>query len=120
MMSWREIWEEHAEQERAKQDITPVSELLKQVEQGDYGNYYGIWKAIAKRAKLKQAGWILFAVLERDIDYLHRYHCAEALVRLLGRKAPFTAVELSADIPERAANIARLRELLEQRLGSRQ
>jgi len=114
---WRETWEHHADQERAKLDAVPVSELIARVKLGRFGDYYNIWYSIADRARLDEVGWALFSVLESRADYLHRYHCAAALLRLLG-ETRLQAVDVSAEWG-RAKNLGQIERVLEQRLGPR-
>lgn len=114
---WRESWEQHADQERGALGETPVSELVERVWAGQFGGYYSIWYALADRAKLNEVGWVLFSVLESEAGYLDRYHCAAALLRLLGEKR-WQAVDLSAEWG-RAKNLKPVEKILEQRIGAR-
>ena len=113
---WRELWDEHADAERQSQDRRPVSKLLEAVRRCKFGDYYTLWLAIAAKATLAEAGWTLLAVLESDVDYLHRYHCAAALLQLIG-DLKFEPVELSAARFPLAENLAQVRRVLETRLG---
>lgn len=94
----------------------PVSILLLRVEAGDLGTHYQIWPAIARRATLEQAGGILYRFVRSDADYLNRYHCAEALLTLLGFD-DLEAADLTVEHrhPERA--LERVRAELQSRLG---
>jgi hypothetical protein len=114
---WRETWEQHAEQERGALAEAPVSELLARIRAGQFGGYYSIWYALADRAQLNEVGWVLFSVLESEAAYLDRYHCAAALLRLLGEKR-LQAVDLSAEWG-RAKNLRPVEKVLEQRIGPR-
>lgn len=115
--NWRETWEQHADQERDVLDEVSVSELVERVQAGQFGDYYRIWYALADHAKLNDVGWVLFSVLESEADYLDRYHCAAALLRLMGEKR-LQAVELSAEWG-RAKNLGPVGKALEQRIGPR-
>jgi len=115
---WRETWEQHADQERGVLGETPVSELVERVRAGQFGGYYRIWYVLAERAKLGEVGWVLFSVLESQADYLDRYHCAAALLSLLGEKR-LQAVDLSAEWG-RAKNLPTVEQMLRQRIGARQ
>ncbi|CCG99661.1 hypothetical protein FAES_1651 [Fibrella aestuarina BUZ 2] len=85
-MSWQDQYEQAAQRERTGFDELPVDTLLRYVEAGQYGDYYGLWHSVAQRATLQQAGWVLFRVLQREeLAFLVRCTCAEALLRLLGR-----------------------------------
>jgi len=116
---WRDEWDRHATAENDGMDHLPIAWLVERVRRGEYGDYHTIWHALARRASLHEAGWALFAVLERPIDYLHRYHAASALLELLGNTS-LPVVALSSGPPEKIA--PRLREvaaLLEAKIGPR-
>ena len=79
---FQEHWEQEAGKERARYDSRAVSELLADVRAGRFGNYYQIWHSIGARASLAEAGSLLADILESDVDYQHRYHCAAALIAI--------------------------------------
>ncbi len=108
-------WEEHAEDERRRYDRRPVRELLDAIRRADYGEYYVIWYSIAERATAAEAGWVLFEVLKRPIDYLYRYHCATALLQLLPLQE-FEPVDLTSR-PATPENLARVEQELRTRFG---
>lgn len=114
---WREEYDQHADVERAQLDKVPIHDLYARVQARDLGDCYQIWGTIAARANLTEVGWMLFDVLESDLDYLHRYHCADALLHLLGEKQ-LTAVDLSAEWG-RTKNLPTVAALLDQRIGPR-
>jgi hypothetical protein len=62
-----------------------------------------------------QAGWILMDVLESNVDYLIRYHCAEALIRLMPL-SDVEPVQLSADWPTRSDRLACVQAELRRRV----
>ena len=117
-MSWQDHWEEGAAHERAQFETASVAQLLEQVTLGDYGRYHQVWDVIARRAHLATAGWVLFEVLGRDIDYLHRMPCAEALLRLMDSDR-FQPVDLGGTHDCTQDNLRVLRRHLEERLGPR-
>jgi hypothetical protein len=84
-MDWQEQYETAADREQQAYETQPIAQLLEQIKQRQYGSYNMIWSVLAERATLSEAGWPLFDVLHRDIDYLIRCNCAEALLQLLGR-----------------------------------
>lgn len=92
--------------------------LLNDIRAGRYGSYYAIWDVIGRRASAIEAGWLLFEVLNRPIDYLHRYHCAEALLKVL-RCEVFEPVHLSAESLGMRENLAALESILRERIGPR-
>lgn len=114
---WRDTWEQHAEGERRELAVEPVSQLLERLRAGYYGGYYSIWDTVAERSTLEEAGWLLFSVLESGAEYLDRYRCAEALLRLL-KSRKWKAVELSAEWG-RGQSLPQIEELLTQRVGPR-
>lgn len=70
MENWQDLWEKYAAEEKRLMEDRPVKELLSDVAEGRFGNYFTIWCAIADRASLREAGWILYGVLESGADYL--------------------------------------------------
>lgn len=115
--NWQEAWEAHARRELDDLRARPVPELLRLVRAGRFGGYFVLWDAIAERATLAEAGWPLFAVLVSNADYLDRYHCASALIKLLGTR-DWGPVQLTAgEEEERQAHLIQLRTELEHRVG---
>jgi hypothetical protein len=115
--NWQEAWEAEARGELDALRARPTSELLELVRAGRFGGYFVLWDAIAERSTLDEAGWPLFTVLASDADYLDRYHCADALLKLLGGET-WEPVQLTAgDEQVRQANLAQLRAELERRIG---
>ena len=117
-LTWQDHWEAAAGEERQAYDSRPLQELLDALQNGYFGGYFNLPYSIAARASLAEAGWPLYDVLRRDVDYLHRYHCAAALLKLLG-ETPWEAVHLSATIHDLNKNLADLQRLLEERIGPR-
>ena len=115
-MDWRERYEIEAAAEQAAFDQKPVDELLDRVADRLYGQYFSLWRSIAHRADLEQAGWPLFKVLQTERDYLHRYHCATALLKLMGLDRA-DAVKYSADSANRHINLLDLEMDLSDRKG---
>ena len=113
---WREEWEDHAEVDRLRLDNISVERLLNAIRSGQYGDYYNIWYSIAERASLNMAGWVLFDALNKEIDYLHRYHCAAALLSLL-KVSHIQPVQLSGENHSPKENIKAVRSLLEKAIG---
>lgn len=111
---WKDIWEQQAQAERETMDRPPLADLLDDARRGRWGNYYNRWDAIADRATLQQAGWILMDVLESAEDYLIRDHCAAAPIKLMSR-TDVEPVELSADWPSRPERLAHVKADLQQR-----
>lgn len=115
---WKEQYEDAADEEEARYRRRPVAELLADVKSGRVGEYATIWRVIGERGELAGVGWELVDFLRSPAPYLARYHCAAALLRLLGSRE-FEAVQLSALSPELERNLARVHALLVQAIGVR-
>ena len=115
---WRETWEQYAIKEREEFDNIPLETLLENIKSGNYGDYYNIWYSIAGRSDLKTVGWIFFDILNLDIDYLLRYHCAAALLTFF-KKKEYEPVQLSSEKHNFKENLKAIEKLLEQNIGAR-
>lgn len=116
MTDWRTQYEESAEKETAGLARRSDHELLDIVRTRKTGDYFAVWRILGARAPTPEICWQLYDVLLSDRDYLDRYHCADALLKLL-RCATFEAVQLSADWPVVAENLKRFRGIVEQAVG---
>lgn len=112
-MNWQEMWEEYALLERKRYEAMDTDSLLSDVSAGLWGSYYTIWYVTADRVPASEAAPVLLKVLRTDSDYLFRYHAASALLQVTGIHK-FTAVDLSGDQPEMAANINEIETLLRE------
>jgi hypothetical protein len=112
--NWQDVWNAHAASEKGSLDQTPVADLIEQVRQGWYGNYYHIWYSIAGRAPLADFLPAFLAVLHSDVDYLYRYHCAQALLESIPETG-LQPVDLSGDHSGRPERLARFEGLLRER-----
>jgi hypothetical protein len=93
---FHERYEADGDAELRAYSAMPLASLLDRVRNRDFGSNYQLWPAIAAKAKLDEAGWVLFDVLRSDAEYLVRYHCANALIEIAGRELRgLTAVMLS-------------------------
>src|SRR5436309_2631494 len=77
-------WAEEASGEQDAFMAMSLQSLLDRVKARDFGKYYSLWPAISSKASLGEAGWVLFDVLRSQVDYLVRYHCADALIKIAG------------------------------------
>jgi len=117
---FQQQYEDDAGREFAALSALPVAKLLDRVRAGKFGDFYHqLWPAIASKATLAEAGWVLFDVLESKADYLHRYHCAAALIKLAGTPlAAMTPVMLSVEkAPTTKENLETVRNVLTQLIG---
>ena len=118
METWQDRWDEAADDERKRMEARTAAELLADVSECRFGNYYVIWYVIASKSTVDEAGWTLFRTLTGDEDYLHRYHCAAALLLLMG-ETTWKPVDLSADHPGRESALAALGLRLAGMIGER-
>lgn len=118
MTHWKDQYEAAADAELSAHMKRPMSELIAEVRRGQASDYHQLWQAVAARGTPAQVGWVLFDVLLTERPYLERYHCADALLRVL-KCTELEAVDLSAVRPTRAQNLERLRQLVEQAAGPR-
>jgi hypothetical protein len=118
MSDWRKQYEDAAEKDARRFAHWSDRELLDAIRRRATGEYYVVWYEVAKRKATPEACWLLYDVLLSDRPYLDKYHCAAALLALL-QCTEFEEVELSADWPVVPANLARLRGIMEGRLGPR-
>jgi len=117
-MSYAEFqahWEQAASAQYDGYLALPAPALIAHAQARRYGQHYQLWRAIATRATLTEAGYVLLGVLRRDDPYLVRYHAAAALLVLLGPQAS-DPVDLAAERPSRAANLDAVERILRDRL----
>lgn len=110
-------YELESEKERAEYDREPIEALLGRVRARRLGGQYQLWYAIAARASLAQAGWLLFDFVSGAHEYLDRYHAAAALLTLLGR-ADLEAADLTVAHRSPDEHLADVRAELERRAGA--
>jgi hypothetical protein len=96
--NYQQQWENAAAAEFERLSSLPLAALISQVRASDFGNYYQLWRAISSKATLQEAGWVLFDVLDSNVDYLCRYHSAAALINIsAGVLSDWKPEQLSAD-----------------------
>lgn len=96
-MDWRDRYEYEARLEDESLDRLPEAQLLERIRQRRLGNYFGIWRVIARKGTLQNAALVLWDFLQQspgEANMLHRYHCAGALFKILGRDDPASQDEL--------------------------
>lgn len=117
MSDWREDYERAAEAESARLARASDRVLLEAIRARQTGEYYTIWRVIGERRPKPEICWTLYETLTSDRDYLDRYHCAQALLRLLGLRT-FEAAELSALSPNLPGNLAAPHQIIEAQVGA--
>lgn len=111
MTDWRQQYEDAADADARRFARFSDAQLLEAIRTRATGDYYVAWYELAKRKPTADACWLLYEVLRSDRPYLDRYHGAAALLALL-RCKEFEPVELSAEWPVVADNLARLRTIV--------
>ncbi|MBK7972973.1 MAG: hypothetical protein IPK07_06725 [Deltaproteobacteria bacterium] len=111
-------YEIESEKERAGYDREPIGALLGRIRARRLGGQYQLWYAIAARASLAEAGWLLFDFVSGDAEYLDRYHAANALLALLGW-TDLEAADLTVAHRSPEKHLAAARGELERRIGAR-
>jgi len=115
---WKEQWEDDADTELEKLSALPIAELRRRVQAGELGGFYMIWNAIAAKEDLAAIGWQLLDFLSSPADYLHRYHCARALLALL-RCTKYEPVDLTVAHKNPAKALGELEQMLTLAVGPR-
>jgi hypothetical protein len=93
---FQERWKIEAGKEYDLYVTLQASALASRVRRGEFGEYFTIWRAVAARCRLAEVRDAMMKILTSDVDYLIRYHCAEALISLSGAYSDgFRAVQLS-------------------------
>ena len=93
---FQESWEIEAGKESDSYMALSTADLIRQIHHGEYGQYFTIWRAVAAKCDLSAVVDKMLEILKSDLDYLIRYHCAEALISLSGGYTNgFRAVQLS-------------------------
>ena len=110
---FQERWDEEATRESTTFDKMSVRQLLELVRLKQWGDYHTLWGAIGDRATLAEAGPILLDMLHSDAEYLIRYHCAAALIKIAGNKLrDWTPVQLSPGSHPYRQNLERVLAIL--------
>jgi hypothetical protein len=111
---FQERFEREGEAEYERYLALPAEALVEAVRAGRFGEYYSLWRAIAAKASVAEAGWPLYDVVAGDAPYLVRYHAAGALLSLLQSRG-FVAADLAVESPRRRGWIDAVRAELEAR-----
>lgn len=115
---FQERYEQESDAEYRRYLAMPTDALLEAVRAGRFGRQYQLWRAIAAKVTLAEAGWPLYDVVAGSAPYLDRYHAAGALLSLL-QSERFVAADLAVASPRREHWIAAVEQDLRRRLGPR-
>jgi hypothetical protein len=117
-MDWRERWEDDSQAEYDQFCELALETLLARVATMKLGSHCQIWEAIAAKEDLRTAGWPLFGFVSSGAPYLHRYHCAAALLTLL-KLSKYQAAQLTVEHLNPARALADVAKILASRVGPR-
>jgi hypothetical protein len=114
-------YENESDREFESLSKLPVHALLDRVRASQFGGQHQIWRAIRDKASLEESAGTLLAVLESNAEYLSRYHCADALLKIAGKPLKgWEAVHLSGGPGWKSAeNVKTIRAWIEATLGRR-
>ena len=119
-MTYAEFQERYERMAGAEYDAymaRSAAELVVDASAGRFGEYYQLWRAIASKATLGEAGRVLLDVVRGPADYLVRYHAADALLALL-QTTVFEAVDLTGGRDGGAERLDVVERLLRERLAA--
>lgn len=118
-MHWRDRWEYEAKREAEEYAKQSEQQLLRQIQNGQLGNYYQIWHEIGKKGTLQNAAIVLLEFLQQypgDNNMHHRYHCAGALLKIINKRSIVPTDDLRKAIQwDHQGEEERQRRLLELR-----
>lgn len=85
--NWKDAWEYHAAESHRQQVEMGEDALIEQLIRGLTDGYFSSWSAIGDVGTVDKSAVPMFRfLLERNMDYLNRYHCADALAKILGMR----------------------------------
>ena len=93
---FQEHFAEQAEAEVRRYALMSVAEIITEIQEGRLGECYQIWHVLGERAAPQEANELLLAFLSSPAEYLHRYHCAAALIQI-NKLTDWKPEQLSAD-----------------------
>lgn len=95
---FQDRWEQEAERELREFGRLSSAELVHRLSDGQFGNHFTFWRVVADKCELADVYKPMLGLLRSKADYLIRYHCADALIRL-ARVQGFEPIHLSANGP---------------------
>jgi hypothetical protein len=111
---YQRYFEEAAAAEHARFDAMTVAEVIAEINADRLGSCYSIWYSLGARATPLEANDLLLNYLASDAEYLHRYHCAAALIQI--NRLRWEPHQLSAfETQDVEKNLATVREALKRK-----
>ena len=96
-MHWRDRYEYEARREGESLQSRSEKELIERIRRNNLDHYFAIWRAIGRKGTVEGSALDLWDFLQKNPGkqkMLHRYHCSEALFRILGMPDPASENEL--------------------------
>ena len=96
-MHWRDRYEYEARREAESLQDRSERELIDRIRRNNLDHYFAIWRAIGKKGSVDRSAMVLWDFLQRNPGkqkMLHRYHCADALFKIMGTPDPASKNEL--------------------------
>jgi hypothetical protein len=96
-MHWKDRYEYEARQTAESLQVLGEEELIERIRGNRLDPYFAIWRAIGGKGTLQGSAMVLWNFLQKNPGkqkMLHRYHCADALFKIIGMPDPATKNEL--------------------------
>lgn len=100
-MHWKERYEYEARREAESLAGLNEHELIERISRNNPDRYFAIWRTIGRKGTVQGSALVLWEFLQRNPGkqiMLNRYHCAEALFRILGMPDPASESELRKSV----------------------
>lgn len=127
--NWKDAWEYNARKVLDHSSSLSEDELLSYIKQDKSDMFYQIWSAIGNKGTVEKSAIVLLEYLKRNKgkDYeLERYHCTEALFKIIGMPDPNCKNELRCRVQwdhkgeqDRQRAIEELRAIIEKKLNDK-
>lgn len=125
-MSWRDRYAYEARREGEAMARLTEQEIVGRIQRDDLGRYFQIWRVIGRKGTVKNAAMVLWEFLQRspgEANMHQRYHCAAALLQILGMADPASKSELRRQVQwdhqgeeKRQQALVKLRSIIEDQL----
>jgi hypothetical protein len=129
-MHWRDRYE--YESRLKAESLQGLSEdvLVDRIRRNNLDPYFATWRAIGRKGTVERSAMVLWRFLQSNPGkqkMLHRYHCSDALFRIIGAPDPASANELRKRVQwdhegeaARQEALLELRAIIEAKLASSQ
>lgn len=90
-MHWRDRYEYEAQRQADAIRDYSEQQLIERIEKDLLDPYFAIWRAIGRKGTIEKSAMVLWRYLQRSPgkpNMLNRYHCADALFRIMEMPDP--------------------------------